>query len=190
MHFTPSNLVSWWPGDGSGDDISGSNNGTLLNGAAFSSGMVDQAFSFDGVDDAVRCSASASLNVQDFTIDALIFPSSNLNPEPVVEWNGETASLIGVNLWINPNSLGYFYIEANIIDTGGNNHYLTTFPSHYVASMNAWNHIALTFESTTGTATLYLNGQPVAQNVLGLHSSDVISIIHRKETIRRHCCQF
>ena len=50
----PSNLVSWWPGDGSGDDISGSNNGTLLNGAAFSSGMVDQAFSFDGVDDAVR----------------------------------------------------------------------------------------------------------------------------------------
>src|SRR4051812_4369987 len=49
-----SGLVSWWPGDGNANDIVGSNNnGTLENGATFSSGEVEQAFSFDGVDDYV-----------------------------------------------------------------------------------------------------------------------------------------
>ncbi len=44
----PSGLVGWWPGDGNADDIIGGNNGTLQNGATFSSGEVAQAFSFNG----------------------------------------------------------------------------------------------------------------------------------------------
>jgi hypothetical protein len=44
-------MVSWWPADGTANDIQGSNNGTLQNGATFAPGMVGQAFSFDGIDD-------------------------------------------------------------------------------------------------------------------------------------------
>src|SRR5215472_10212416 len=50
----PPDMVSWWPGDGNTDDIQGTNNGTLHNGATFAPGMVDQAFSFDGIDDYVQ----------------------------------------------------------------------------------------------------------------------------------------
>jgi hypothetical protein len=50
----PPNMASWWPGDGNANDIQGSNNGTLQNGATFAPGMVGQAFSFDGIDDYVR----------------------------------------------------------------------------------------------------------------------------------------
>src|SRR5882724_10819515 len=48
-----SGLAGWWPGDGNADDLQGASNGTLLNGATFTTGKVGQAFSFDGVDDDV-----------------------------------------------------------------------------------------------------------------------------------------
>jgi concanavalin A-like lectin/glucanase superfamily protein len=45
----PAGLVSWWSGDGNAQDIVGSNNGMLQNGATFADGKVGQAFSFNGV---------------------------------------------------------------------------------------------------------------------------------------------
>jgi concanavalin A-like lectin/glucanase superfamily protein len=50
----PGGMVSWWPGDGNANDIQGSNNGTLQNGATFAPGIVGQAFTFDGIDDYVQ----------------------------------------------------------------------------------------------------------------------------------------
>ena len=47
----PAGMVSWWPADGNANDIKGSNNGALQNGATFAPGMVGKAFSFDGIDD-------------------------------------------------------------------------------------------------------------------------------------------
>ncbi len=41
-------LVALWPGEGNANDIVGTNNGTLVNGAGFATGIVGQAFSFDG----------------------------------------------------------------------------------------------------------------------------------------------
>ena len=41
-----SSLVAWWPGDGNPNDIVGTNNGALQNGASSSAiGIVGQAFS-------------------------------------------------------------------------------------------------------------------------------------------------
>lgn len=62
----PSDLESWWPGDGDTGDVAGGNTATLVNGVGFASGKVSQAFSFDGGDDYVtagnppRTSSSAS----------------------------------------------------------------------------------------------------------------------------------
>ena len=68
----PSNLVSWWPGDGDANDLQGVNNGTLVNGATFAPGKVGQAFSFDGTDDYVSVpNPSFKTNIQG-TIEAWI----------------------------------------------------------------------------------------------------------------------
>ncbi|MBV7333438.1 LamG domain-containing protein [Chloroflexi bacterium TSY] len=50
---SPSGLISWWPGDGSAQDVHGSHHGTLKNGATFAPGLRNQAFNFDGIDDFV-----------------------------------------------------------------------------------------------------------------------------------------
>ena len=53
--------------------MQGSNDGTLVNGATFTTGLVDQAFSFDGVDDKVIVADSPDLDLAgDFTIDAWV----------------------------------------------------------------------------------------------------------------------
>ncbi len=47
-------LVGWWPADGGAGDMTSFFNGTLANGTFFTTGIVNQAFSFDGVDDHVN----------------------------------------------------------------------------------------------------------------------------------------
>src|SRR4051794_26993700 len=56
----PTNIIGWWPGDGSAADITGTNNGVLLGGAtASATGVVGSAFSFDGTNNFVAVSNSA-----------------------------------------------------------------------------------------------------------------------------------
>ncbi len=68
----PSGLVSWWPGDGAGNDLQGGNHGVLTNGVTFAAGMVGRAFHIDGLDDAVVVGNPTNLQLQSFTIDAWI----------------------------------------------------------------------------------------------------------------------
>ena len=44
----PSGLVSWWPAEGSGQDMLGANPVTLQGGASYAAGLVGQAFSLNG----------------------------------------------------------------------------------------------------------------------------------------------
>ena len=79
----PPCLVSWWPGDGSAEDIEDDNDGTLQNGTTFASGKVGQAFSFDGVDDYVEVPFDSNLLPSHITIDAWVkfdtIPTNDLN---------------------------------------------------------------------------------------------------------------
>lgn len=68
----PPGMTAWYPADGNANDIQNGNNGTLQNGATFAAGKVNEAFSFDGVDDAVAVPNSATLELtgNQITIDA------------------------------------------------------------------------------------------------------------------------
>ena len=51
----PAGLMAWWTGDGDASDFAGTNNGVLMNGAtATGSGLVGEAFGFDGLDSYVQ----------------------------------------------------------------------------------------------------------------------------------------
>jgi len=68
----PSGLVSWWRGDGAASDAVGSNNGALVGNTTFAPGVRSQAFSFDGDNDSVMIGNPATLQLQNFTIEAWI----------------------------------------------------------------------------------------------------------------------
>jgi hypothetical protein len=160
-------LVAWWPLDGNTVDRVGTNDGTLVNGPVFTAGLVNQALSFDGADDAVRVPASSSLNVglsDGLTIEGWINPADVSQQRPVVEWVNSNATLSGVHLWISV--LGAGSVFGNVMDSFGNGHHISSAPGLVVPG--AWQHIALSYDKLTGVATLYLNGVIVQQQNLGI----------------------
>jgi len=79
-------LVAWWPGEGNANDVARGHQGTLNNGATFTTGNVGQAFSFDGVDDSVRIINAQNIpTTGPFTAQAWIKYNSSepagVNPE-------------------------------------------------------------------------------------------------------------
>src|SRR6267142_3955526 len=69
----PTNILGWWPGEGSAADIIGTNNGVLQGGAtASAAGKVGTAFSFDGTNSFVAISNSALLRPTNFTIEGWV----------------------------------------------------------------------------------------------------------------------
>lgn len=170
----PSGIVAWWPADGNALDIIGNNDGTLMNGATYSPGEVGQAFSFNGISAAVFVPSSASLNIGTDTglsIECWIRPS-DLAETPLVEWN--SGSGIGAHFWLSaapapqgeqapflPGSL-----FANLVDTQGTFHIVAS--SGNIINTNGFQHVAVTYDGSSGIGTLYANGTVVASQSLGI----------------------
>jgi serine/threonine protein kinase/predicted Zn-dependent protease len=78
----PPGLVSWWTGDGHAQDVIGGNRATLMNGAGFAEGIVEQAFAFppprlDHEDATVDIPEAPGLDeLQELTIEAWVMLAS------------------------------------------------------------------------------------------------------------------
>jgi len=70
----PSGMVGWWAGDDTANDFLGTNPGTLQGGAAFATGEVGGAFSFNGTNASVQVPNSLNLllGAGEITVDAWI----------------------------------------------------------------------------------------------------------------------
>src|SRR5215471_9771402 len=81
----PLGMMAWYTGDGSANDLIGNNNGVPQNGVNFTSGMVGQAFSLNGINQFVS------------------LPSSVI-PYPVT--NGSSTQPISVDAWFSTTTGG------------------------------------------------------------------------------------
>jgi alpha-tubulin suppressor-like RCC1 family protein len=163
-------LVSWWAGESNALDSAGANNGIAQN-ITYTNGEAGLAFYLNNSNAYVEVPASSSLNVgtgNGFTFETWINPA-NLNPQPIAEWNNNAGDPgTGAHLWLSvskfvPGPTGCLY--ANLIDAGGGDHIIST--GGGVVAANSYQHIALTYDKTTGIAVLYLNGIPVQTSSLG-----------------------
>ena len=157
----PAGLVAWWQAEGNALDAAGTNNGNLIGGVTYTNGEVGQAFYFNG--------SSAYVDVPD---------------SPALQLTNQ----ISIEAWIKPvNANGDQSIVAKIATAGGLHGYqfathnaqwgaqFNSFPGqawgNYVINspvplaLGAWNHVAWTYDQSA--MKLYLNGQPVATNVIG-----------------------
>ena len=164
-----SGIAAWWPAEGNGTDIIGGNTATPQGGATYAPGEVGQAFLLNGPNDYLSVAAGSNLNVAaggSFTAEAWIKVSDVAGYHPIVEWN-DGASHGGVHMWILPytgESAGVLF--ANLVDTSGGSHSFHS-PGGSVAT-NVFQHVAVTYDYATGTGTLYVNGNIVAQQFIGV----------------------
>ena len=70
----PLGLVGWWPGEGTANDLAGTNHGTLQGGVTYASGKVGQALSFNGTDGTVAVGAWSPGSA--WTIEAWVNPGA------------------------------------------------------------------------------------------------------------------
>jgi hypothetical protein len=164
----PGGIVSWWPAEGNGNDVAGSNPGTVSGGVSYSAGEVGQSFNFNGTSGTILVPASGSMNVglsNGFTVECWIKPSDLSQRHPIVEWG--TASDIGVHFYV---SHGWFderpgNLMANVAEGSGNWHPVLTEAG--LLNTNTLQHVALTYDKASGVGKLFLNGAVVASENLG-----------------------
>ncbi len=156
-------LVAWWPGDGNANDMVGTNNGVLEGSVAFAAGEVGQAFSFDGTNAHVVVAASSSLHVgagSGLTVEAWVKPEDVSIGQPLVEWND---GFFDAHFWISYPSPGMLY--ANLVDTSRNYHVFAS--AGGLLTQGSYQHVALTYDKSSGTGTFFVNGGVVTQQNLG-----------------------
>ena len=160
----PSGMAAWWGAEGDATDNLGFNNGTIFGSLGFASGEVGQAFVFDGSTSYITVPASPSLNIgatgTGITIECWIQPSAfdvDTSGGPIIEW--DSANTDGLQIWSGGN------LNANIKDISGLAHSIQT--ANNVLNTNNWQHVALTYDMTSGNAFIYLNGMVVAAKNLG-----------------------
>ena len=159
----PSGLTAWWPGEGSAVDVvGGGNNGVPVGALSYTNGEVGGAFVFDGSTSYIPLAASPSLNIgtgSGITIECWIKPASAAVNGPLVEWDYGTTD--GVQLWVQPQ----LQLYANVEDTTHMGH--TLISPNGLLQTNSWQHVALTYDKSSGVAVLYWNGTVVVSTNFG-----------------------
>jgi len=153
------NIVSWWRFDeGTGTvayDSRGVNNGNLMNGPAWASGIINGGLSFDGINDYVLIPYNSSLNLTEFfTLAFWIYVDANVLPfGAVISKDGEYEMAPAYNVYV-----GYGGVRTVCFtdkDMGAPE--LITEPNSL--SPGAWNHVVVTFnDSASPQARIYIDG--------------------------------
>ena len=150
----PSGAVGWWKAEGNANDDLGVNNGVPHNGAAFSTGLVGQAFSFDGVDDDVAVARSIQ---DDFTIEFWLNTTQVVGTDGGQWWAGR--GLVDGEVLSVTNDFGVTLLNGKVLFGTGNPD--VTIRSGFVAD-GSWHHVAATRLRSFGEMKLYIDGAQVA----------------------------
>src|SRR3954470_20106956 len=165
----PDGMVAWWAAEGTAAEPIGNNNGTLQNGVGFTNGIVGQGFEFDGLDDYISVPANPNLNVgisSGFTIECWINPADINRTHIITEWNNASGGLGVLLCHSDPGVGGLGAFFANIVSTSGGDHIIAT-PAG-ILSPNNFQHLAVTYDKSTGLAKLFYNGSVAASQNFGL----------------------
>jgi len=144
-------MISYWKFDeGEGTmayDSVGDNHGTIY-GASWTTGIVDGALTFDGMDNYVSLPDSASLSpTAGVTLEAWIKPADLITDQHIISTAGPGPSPFGHDYYIR---LVYKGLEFRIND-------VPFFVGNSVTVANEWYHVIGTYDQSQGLRKIYVN---------------------------------
>lgn len=155
--------VSWWKADGTGNDYQGTNNGTLQGTATYNtSGRMGQSFLFDGDSDFSLVPDSASLDITaNLSISVWVKPhvlnqtGAKGGAGIVSKYHGVTGGRAYAITWEYPTTNGadIAFILSNTGSAGN-----VCYGDANLTALNVWYHIAGTYQSSSNTVRLWVNG--------------------------------
>jgi hypothetical protein len=163
----PDSIVSWWPGNGTGHDVIGTND-IILHVGDYGPGKVRSGFLLDGFSSYGVAMASPTLNVSTFSMEAWINPTDVSAPRAILEY-AIPGGLSGAHFWLGLSGNGFptpGALFANLRDSQLRDHVISTAPG--IIPENQWTHAVLTYDQPTGRTTIYVNGIAVVTEMLGI----------------------
>ena len=164
-----SGAAVWWPGESGAAELLSSNHGGLLNGVGFTSGMVGEAFDFDGTNDSMQVADQSVMRPNQITIEAWVRPhdatpsgdkiiiAKTSTPGSPTDGYGLTqpSGSSTVRFWVNRPSTVALY--SDFVDAP--------------LSVNAWNHVVATYDNAA--LRIYVNGVQAAAQLfdIAIHQS-------------------
>ena len=136
------------------DKSSYHNNGSLLNGAAWTTqGKYGNAIQFDGVNDRISVADASSLDLTTgLTVEAWVYPTKANNWSTIVmKGLSSSFSYVLYGWWFGTDSAAGTYSGGERATSGGG-----------PLPLNTWTHVAMTYNGAQ--QILYINGQVVASN--------------------------
>jgi hypothetical protein len=149
-------LVAWWPGDGSTEEVVSALDGDSVGGATFGPGLVDQAFHFDGVAGHVEVADTATLSLPaGFSITGWVQSPPARDAFRVIVSKGQKDA-------------GHYELFYRVA-TGELAFYSPDFsPDHAWSGVaiddGEWHHFAATFDGSH--LRFYVDGQPTSETVM------------------------
>ena len=142
-------LLAYYTADNTPNDALGTYNGTLTNGATYGTGIINNGFSFDGVNDYISISptfgSTFSNNASPHSYAAWIYPTNITDTYNFIIQNGSGAK--GTSMLISTSKLSFFFGGgSNVTSTAGG-----------VINVNQWNHVVCAYDGA-GVVKFYVDG--------------------------------
>jgi hypothetical protein len=151
------NLKAYYTGDNTTINLKSSVQGTLVNGATYSTGKIGSAFSFDGVNDYMSTTETLSIDLnQPHTYSCWVNLSSGYSTKFFMSFLSMYGPSIGHT---NGGVLTFF--SGNVNGQVG---------SGAILPLNTWSHVVVVFKGRTygtGNVLFYVNGNLVSTTSLG-----------------------
>ena len=164
MHFSENSTAS----GGAKDLTPNGNNGTAIGGAAYNlSGKFGSAWTFDGVDDVINGSNSASINFTgSFSVSAWVFPRNSAAFGGFASKHNTTSGQY--SWWIGTTSSGN--VRFLISGTGSDQIFRT---GSVALPNNTWHHVAGVYDAAAQTLRIFINGTEDAGTLTGTVPSSI-----------------
>ncbi len=151
----PPGLVSWWTADGTANDLMQRNDAELVDGTTYASGMVGQAFDFDGVNDRVQLPDSESLKLtESLSIEGWIRADSLPVQQGEILFRGDDRG------GLDPYSLSLQSSGSLRFEVASLNGAASVWAP---LTLDRFTHVAGTLDDASGEMRIYLDGVLISQ---------------------------